>query len=141
MSRYADIIERLEKADGPSRKLDRDIAKAEKWYPDDIQDVGFYIDPAKGCRGGEIYTPPAYTASLDAAIALVERMLPGWTTKHHTADSTPGQQRWHFYVARHPADRDGARSPHEFCGIGSPVIALLIALFRALEAKETPNDR
>lgn len=62
------LIERLEKATGPSRELDRDIAHLINWYPSGITDIGCYHDPAAGCTGGEIYKPPAFTASIDAAL-------------------------------------------------------------------------
>jgi hypothetical protein len=71
-----------------------------------------------------------YTADLTAAVALCERMLPGWPTRHHTA----APNRWHFYIARHEADP--ARRvclQNEFRGIGTPPVATCIALLIALE--------
>ncbi len=53
------LIDRLSKLDGPDREVDREIAKT---------------DP--GPKPSMI--PFDYTASLDEAIALADRMLPGW---------------------------------------------------------------
>ena len=78
-----DLIERLEKAEGPVRQIDREIAKA--------------IDPTVWKRATNwasmpcgappdiierdaIRWVPAYTTSLDAALALAERVLgKGWS--------------------------------------------------------------
>jgi len=57
------LIDRLSKLDGPDREVDREIAK---------------IDP--GPKPSMI--PFDYTASVDAAIALAARVLPGWTFEH-----------------------------------------------------------
>ena len=65
------LIERLEKADGPSRELDAAVCRylvgspADHWY---------------GLHGDFITDglAPAITASIDAAVALAERVLPGW---------------------------------------------------------------
>jgi hypothetical protein len=83
---------------------------------------------------GEI---PAYTASLDATVALCERVLPGWAwcaikrpdtgigyihnneSVYTGIAATPNpKRRWHEFR-------------HEF-----PAIALLIAILTALEARD-----
>lgn len=77
---------------------------------------------------------PGYTASLDAAVALVEKMLPGW---NFTVASTkvPGDARPWADVAS-PAWIAGENDAEQGEGYGAtPAIALLIALFRALEQK------
>lgn len=59
MTALTDIIERLESATGPNFKLDCDIRRM--------------FDP----EHAEHFTiPPNFTASLDAAIALCERVFP-----------------------------------------------------------------
>lgn len=66
----AELRERVRAATGPDRELDfalkrlwSDIA-ARLTFKEAIEAPGF--------------TLPPYTASVDAALALVERMLPGW---------------------------------------------------------------
>lgn len=72
---------------------------------------------------------PELTASVDAAIALAERMLPGW---HWSIYDTDGVGRCNAQMER--PDFTGAE---DFDGTGAtPAIALLIALLRAKEASK-----
>lgn len=63
------LIEKLEGAEVGSRELDADVA---------LQ-VGWTVHPGDNWIGphAEIAVPD-YTTSLDAALALAERVLPGW---------------------------------------------------------------
>lgn len=113
MSQYADIIERLEKATGPDGDLDLDIINL--------------IDPPVA-RHSAMHQP--YTASLDAAISLVDRMLPGW---HWSLYDTDGLGR------RNAQIEPPEYSSEPFDGLGQTIaIALLLALFRALEVEAKP---
>jgi len=113
VSKYADIIERLEKATRANFQLERDI------------DAFCHF----GSAGSLDRTPPPYTASVDAAIALVERMfspgyyrlekLKGLPDPHHACWATAGAS----------GQQEDAYAP-------TAPLALLLALFRALEAKE-----
>lgn len=67
MSDLAELLVRVKAATGPDREIDRAIERLEHG-PDVIP-----------------FTP-AYTASIDAALALVERVLPGWFVDHMGAD-------------------------------------------------------
>ena len=66
-----DLIERLEKATGPDRNLDADIASSVGWSPgpgytrksDDSWRLGNWIN--------SVQWAPLYTASIDAALTLV----------------------------------------------------------------------
>lgn len=106
-----DLIGKLEKLDGPSREVDRIIHAVT-------------TPPLRGeLRFGYV---PIYTASLDAAIALVERVLPGWSfmldnrLRPQAKLLPPGQIS--------SADE---RSTGE-----TIAIALLIALLKAKEAQD-----
>lgn len=130
MSKYADIIERLEKAEDFDRDLDRDIGLALMgWRYEDVEGFGqmiyipdenaFYPD-----HPGSL--TPSITSSIDAAIALVEKALPDTAillgygqdelTKPWARISVPC------------GSSNGATLP----------LAILRALFRALEAKPAP---
>ena len=111
MSKYADIIERLEKVTGPDSDLDLYIANL--------------LDPPVA-RHSLLHQP--VTASLDASVALVKRMLPSalCIVKH---GFTPSAMIWFL-------EQDKDEWP-EYRG-ATYSIALLIALFRAMEAQ---NDR
>ena len=68
MSKYAEIIERLEKAQGPNYALEREIFKV--------------------LADGSINFPP-YSCSLEAAMSLVRTHLPGeWIDIGGMTDST-----------------------------------------------------
>lgn len=109
----AEILERLQSLQGPDTDVDADIW-CEIFAPDAVA-----IDP--GVRF------PPYTASLDAAIALVEKMLPGakWTV------SKVGFAQITLDKKTRISSDDG-----QDINYANPAIALLIALFRALPAKK-----
>jgi hypothetical protein len=74
-----DIIERLESATGADREIDREIAvQALGWSPprnagvcgpNYVKSGDFMWYDREGCARG--FEPPAYTASIDAAMTLV----------------------------------------------------------------------
>jgi len=72
---------RIEAADGPSRPLDAEIEQV-MLEPKGVQtflvDRGRQGDYWVEERGGEVRHAEPITASLDAAVAFVERALPGW---------------------------------------------------------------
>lgn len=72
------LIERLEKAEGPDRELDEDIAKATGWWWDHVE--ALWIDET----GNEIQDEcPEFTASLDVAVGLVPE---GWNWQLYGRD-------------------------------------------------------
>jgi hypothetical protein len=107
------LASRLEEASGGSRELDREIFVA--------------LEPEKAsqrCYAGELegnvaaYMTPYYTVSLDAALALVERKLPGWSWR---IGNRPGGGAWVLL----------GTSREEHLG-ATPALALLLALVKAL---------
>jgi hypothetical protein len=126
MSKHADIIKRLEAATGLDRDLDRDIGlliggwRLEEYAtpnPTMMLVVGEDVYPD---HPGSLY--PSFTESIDAALGLVERMLPGWGVKVDTCGQAV------LYA--------GGKSDWYLADASSPPFAILIALFRALEAQE-----
>ena len=111
MSKYADIIARLEKADGPDRGIDGAIAMVLGLMPN-------------GDR---------YTASIDAAIALVERMLPLHSIQidHECRKRTSIYKDDGFAMCSKPS------SWLSYADAPTAPLAILLALFRALDAQET----
>lgn len=101
-----ELIERLEKATGPSRELD------------------LAIDHATGERGTG-YEPPNYTASIDTALMLVPEP---------TVEGDKGrvvEARFDFGRGRHFANVN-----YDFVGWGcSPAIALCIAALNARRSR------
>lgn len=118
MSKYADIIARLEKAEGPDSQLERDI------------DAFYHF----GRPGALDRTPPPYTASIDAAIALVERMLKTYFMRLTFDAAGRGATilYWPGGIKEEFVDEIG---PIRAVSAGMP-IAILLALFRVLDAQE-----
>lgn len=156
MTDYSEIIDRLEKADGSNREVDaliyHDILgmcrHKNTTYSAYQDDTGFDCDDCgadswgnKGKFGQELYDkPPAYTASLDAAIALVEKMLPNHGRMHSNGRLSVDEPLFGVKLYEHelcvgedPHETAEAEHDHE-------AIALLIAMFRALQAQETASD-
>jgi hypothetical protein len=96
-----DLLARLEAATGPDRELDAAIHLAVN--PDDFAskvmrgdycvqswDLGWggisYVSLDSGGTSGGSHPVPMVTASLDAALGLVGRVLPGWVWSISSAD-------------------------------------------------------
>lgn len=120
-----DLIERLEKAKGADRELDFAIASACGF---DVRLEGSNrtdqskIFNAYDCNNKRISSK--FTSSIDAAVALVERALPGWTWTLDSASSTATLWK----------DDEASEATHQVPG-ATPAIALCIALLRAKEAR------
>lgn len=138
----AEIIDRLEKAGVPDRELDaaimRHVGDAPHEGPRPLQDWKYegsgrwHLSEFNQPHPGYTILAPAYTASLDAAIALVEKMLPGWrwtvfgphpdfTERFAHADLW---KRDPSVMITEPVSEKAA----------TPALALLLALFRAMES-------
>ncbi|WP_176074644.1 hypothetical protein [Brucella intermedia] len=139
----SDLITRLSKLDAPDREVDARI-----WC--EVHGV-VYVDhyalmhetqvffKEKGKRkeqvsGGDRPHAAFYTASVDAATALAERVLPGWywgiTQGDDGEDAVEFQGNVWPSIQPYPAELE-QYGYHKF-----PAIALLIALLRAKEASK-----
>lgn len=86
MTDYASLIERLEKADGPDREIDAELAivglidATDARLPSAERDSHYpqSFVPGQYWTGHAWRVADEYTSSLDAALGLVERKLPGW---------------------------------------------------------------
>lgn len=130
------LIDRLSKLDGPDRGVDariwcevRGVVYLDH-YPLIHETQVFYKE--KGRRkeqvsGDDIPHAALYTASVDAALALAERVLPG-----HTGGFQPGieSKTWATVYYASPVE------VHEVAKAkaATPAIALCIAILRAKEA-------
>lgn len=137
----ADLIDRLEKLTGPCRETDAwietEVRRLSAYAAglNDEQRARWVIIGFKGevDDGSVRYHSPEYTASIDAAVALVERCLPGW--KRSIFEGHNGlwiarvtSPRRELFSTDYMRERDPGGSPNG-------AIAILIALFRALEAE------
>lgn len=121
------LLERLEDATGPDRELDALIALALDGA------VGIVRASAEGRPNEPFLTQSAdgeedalegYTASVDAALALVERVLPGWRV---ALNSDP--HRVPLWSAQLKKSGDDWKLHGETAPI--PALALCIAVVRA----------
>lgn len=88
MTDLNELLERVKAATGPDRELDRDICIALQYGGENSEGAAnVRVDPEWGDDNDLIFeigaeeccNPiPELTASIDAALALAERVLPGW---------------------------------------------------------------
>lgn len=100
MTTLTEISDLLDKAPGPDRGLDVRIAlaTAHPGYAVLDPDCGVIVEPrpegyVEYSAFRHVITVDQYTRSIDAALGLVERLLPGWTwnlgseNPHHSSPS------------------------------------------------------
>jgi len=132
---YSDIIKRLEDATGPDVELEGRIWCAANGYCFVMWDGAGCVykeEPNGDIQHMRAITERRYTASIDAAIALVERMMKTYSLSMGIDPSGNGAS-----LVIWPNGFSGYTElgPYEGCATSLPV-AILLALFRALEAKE-----
>lgn len=125
----ANLLSRLQGLSAPDREVDALIwlqltpgATRKQWsYIHTATQRECHVDETRNADG-RLTIVPELTASLDAAVALCERVLPGydWIVGH-----TNGGLTIHAQVGQ-----------NEMVFGETPAIALLIALLRALEARD-----
>lgn len=149
------ILTRLKAAMGPDRDLDAMIASVLQIMPSNAFLPSASLDP--GTFGTGAYTTwraPDWTSSIDASLALVKQMLPGWSWRiaqccvsddawvipdfNHPIHGRRLLAEWPLECQRDPLDyleTDIDRRP-----AGNPALALLEALFTALAVKESESS-
>lgn len=126
------LIQRLEEATGPDRRLDGDIAQALGQVPSwctyrSEQQPSLWNDGRPGLRARE-WCAPHYTKSLDVSLSLLERCLPGEFIeldgpRKYLNIPTPVPGRWRAEVAGK-------------VGWGAtPAFALILAVLRVVEGR------
>jgi hypothetical protein len=130
------LLERVQAATGADRELDGRLAGL---FGTSVTPAADFVELAHDARGwgGPDMVPnwdgaagnlsaPAYTASLDAALDLVERVLPGASVLLGMRQ-TPETLPWARVGPWHSADATGANPP----------LAILSALLTALASADT----
>lgn len=148
----SDLITALEHAEGPSRELDARIAAAIEPHRFDAPGFtperpipAFRLDESESAirfdKGGimDLRLFPPVTGSVDEAIALCERVLPGWgwdvasNTDHikRCLDPELGKP-----IGKHPHWAAVSNiSRMKFEDAATPALALCLATLKALQAK------
>ncbi|MDR5172978.1 hypothetical protein IHQ56_14290 [Methylobacillus flagellatus] len=122
ITRLRSLLERCEAAEGPDRELDLDLART--LAPDVIVSRQRQDD-----TGADPYTYWHYTGAIAAAVALIEKKLPGVNVAMGWGE--PHRNPW---ATISPLEADG-RHPHSAGGYNQ-ALALLSALLQALLARE-----
>lgn len=129
------LIARVEALSGPDREVDGLVAQAFGEIPSDARWDDCWFSGHYGAY--KFHDPAEYTASLDAVVALAERVLPGW--------------RWGIMTAVGPWSRGGAFMATLDCpessGFGmnardahtTPALALLLALLLKAASMNAPR--
>lgn len=146
--KLSELLERVERAGGLDRELDADIwwvlshADAERCFNNGATGMPRHYPPMLPIpsgigRAGVRAMAPAFSASLDAALALVERVLPGWGGTITLGDPTRSKDLGQPCVILQPHMRNdvgwalGSRARFP-ANAATPALALLAALLRAL---------
>ncbi len=130
------LIDRLSKLDGPDREVDAEIAAhfrigenlpdwAKNWqgeWKPTIQ--GYVVLMENSGNPGPNFCSSAYTASVDAAIALADRLFPG--TEYEFTNL--------YNIVRVTIELNGEYGGFHGEHVNSLPIAICIALLRAKEA-------
>lgn len=125
------LLARVEAADGPDRELDFQIHAAVFGRAINFQDAAGYLF-GEG-RDEKFATCGQLTASLDAALALCERVLPGCWPAIDRVRHGDAFKCWQGCVEIYPAPRWSVFEAEA----KTPALALLCAMLKALIAKET----
>ena len=127
------LLSRLEAATEGSDDMDREVAIALGWTPPAMGLPFWHDDDANHWTA-----LPDWSTSIDAALALVERLLPGWGAtvvtdppscclRISTSDSMAHFKATGFFLDEFPIYE-----------ASTPPVAILLALFRALSARPRP---
>ncbi len=132
MGSHAALVAKLVSAKEGSRELDGEIAKLFGWKP---QGKGFrhWIAPKDCPWPKSMAGVPFYTTSLDAAVDLVPE---GWSSGRI---SWPGRDSGYLKAnARADLlhDSSSGGGPRETGFAATPALALVIAILKAVEAKD-----
>jgi hypothetical protein len=127
---------RVAQATGPDRHADTLIAHSiDGWTIKKIGGKPHFSHPEEVpiARDGKPSNYPSYTSSIDAALAWVERALPGAITIHAQQWKHPTAERpesWTWELSNYP---NGRTSP---VYASTPALAIILAGLDALIAKE-----
>lgn len=144
MTDLTELLARVEAATGPDRELDAEIFIRVARDGDDSIVYNRQIE--KVWIGRDWFDFPRYSGSVDAALALVERVLPGWWRQHFVTPE--GDRRFCVSLQSHFVDKDEQKAMEKrgekliYTGslrwFPTEPLATLAACLRALIAKAAP---
>lgn len=142
------LQERVDSATGPDRELDAAITVALTPTRRTDDDLIYLRLPTKYDKvaagtywlhqrsGMSLHTAAALTASVDAALALVERRFPGWTwdAGADDPDSLPAGEKPYYAAVTSPVESSVGVEPVYKSGYGAGATAPLAIVSAALAA-------
>lgn len=140
-----DLLRRVESATGADREIGREILLALGWQRTLVGHFHgplYYWSPpgsARSSLSGKDDDLPDITTSLDAALALVERVLPGWLWEVTTITTGVGGIRYPTALVMSP-DHAPGEEIQTFGEARTPALALLAALLKALIAEQAAGQ-
>ncbi|PZO78454.1 MAG: hypothetical protein DI629_12210 [Mesorhizobium amorphae] len=141
MADLAELIERVEKLEGPDRHIDVELALLKPWPAHQERrrvDQAWCIGVRFQGKGWIEPAEPA-TSSLDAAVSLVNRVLPGWYWGISVEPPVHGK-RFHAVVNNIPvwsAADNGLVQSADYAP--SAALAITLATLKAKQAMESGN--
>lgn len=144
---YPDLIDRLEKAEGGDQDLSLAVNLALEGGEAVTYTANYIMEPRWAIRRqsanhvGGFAKEPNYpvTESLDAALALAERVLPGWLWDVTTITTAIGGIRKPLAVVMDPdGDNDDIRT---YGSAATPALALCIAILKARASSEGEGEK
>jgi hypothetical protein len=133
MQDLKELIARVEGASGPDRELDRLVALAVSGATEDRDELGGLRGYHKDGFWTSIGPIEPVTASLDAALSLLERVLPeayAGVQQNRYEPGEAGDRTWNGYVFLNDEEHESLKHP-------TPALALVLAILKALS---TEND-
>lgn len=138
MTQLTDLIERLEKLEGPDAQVDADILMCihpgSEWKPYRPRALTKWLYDVNGkeiCYGKEYV--PRFTRSLEAALTLVPEGM-RFGVSGTQSNVTPQPKKYHGWVM--PQDSCLADDEFEGWSDATPAIALMIAIMKARASAE-----
>ncbi len=149
MQKLEELIAALENATGPSLQLDGMIWCAANNFEFVMWDGAgcVYRDPCSpkwdnGIKHAHASTVRPYSASIDAAVALLGRVKPGWFWRGGNVPAGKYERGEYQHGWDHISRTDASNCDRddEFTGwAATPELALLIAILRAKLSQENTN--
>lgn len=139
MNDLNELLEHVKATTGPDREIDADLFSAfgEGFL---LWDDGepLFVKGAPSSFRQTRYDVPEYTASIDAALALVDRVLPSWVVSDLCQNSRHAGDPWgcelSIYYGSDPSKNRSAFSGWYY---SKPALAILVAFLTALIAQES----
>lgn len=143
------LLERVEGATGPNFELERalfetfELPQITEWFGSPVTEwfrmgAGYGFNTADGARHLDCIKPGPYTASVDAALALIGRVLPGWIVcalDEWEDDVLRAKGPW-MAVLKERGVRLTAPNPSRCQHAPTPALALCAALLAAMIGEE-----